>query len=330
MQPPKVSVCLTTYNRGSSLRLTINSILQQTFTDFELIISDDNSPDNTREVCEQYAQRDARVKYFRNESNLKMPGNLNAAISKATGEFVANLHDGDIYRPDLLQKWLEVLQKHPDALFVFNAYRAVDENGKLITIYDHRLQEVNDGEVLMDYFMNTFTSAPWGTVMARREAYLKYGYFDARYGFISDVEMWLRLGLHGKVCYVREPLIELTPREKTHPYYFPHWKIFSINGSILIRYYHSYRKQSAVVSRKYSSAYVRRLLWKKAARDLMILAKHRNFGRVSEGLDVLNRAGVIRFPSGLIRLIRSNNSRVEYLPELEKFTQEISTLKESE
>src|SRR6478735_5455523 len=92
-----VSVCLTTYNRASLLPGTLDSILAQRFADFELIIGDDCSTDGTEELCRAYARRDSRVRYVRNERNLRMPGNLNSALQRATGEYVANLHDGDVY-----------------------------------------------------------------------------------------------------------------------------------------------------------------------------------------------------------------------------------------
>jgi len=95
-----VSLCLTTCNRATVLPATVDSLLSQTFSDFELIISDDCSTDHTEEICRDYQARDPRIRYFRNNRNLKMPGNLNAAIGRATGEYIANLHDGDVYRAE--------------------------------------------------------------------------------------------------------------------------------------------------------------------------------------------------------------------------------------
>ena len=234
---PLVSICLTTYNRGDVLNKTIDSILKQNFTDFELIIHDDNSSDNTEIICRNYLKSDSRIKYFRNVANLKMPGNLNAAIARAEGIYVANLHDGDIYRPDLIQKWLTVIEKDVEILFVFNQYESFDENGRSIGIFDHKLNEINPGTVIREYFYKTLTSGPWGTVLARKEAYEKFGLFDPNYEFISDVEMWMRLSTKGKVGYVSEPIIQLTPREKNHKYYLPDCRLFFINLSILNKYF---------------------------------------------------------------------------------------------
>lgn len=263
----RVSICITTYNRAATLPETLDSILQQTFDDFELIISDDNSTDGTQELCKAYADKDPRIKYFRNPENLKMPGNLNSAISKASGEFIANLHDGDIYRVDLIEKWYNTLVKYPEALFVYNQYRMLDKEGNTVTVIDHKLSEVNDGSCLTDYFFKNLSSAPWGTVMARKTAYRQYGMFDNQYEFISDVEMWLRLGIHGKVCYVSEPLIELAPRELDHPYYLPHWKIFYLNISILFRYLNETKSTLP-------KAEVKKHIKKQLLRSFFILLKH--------------------------------------------------------
>jgi glycosyltransferase involved in cell wall biosynthesis len=281
---PKVSICLTTYNRADVLAETINSILAQTFSDFELIINDDNSSDNTRELCEAYCKKDERVKYFRNESNLKMPGNLNSAIQKAQGVYIANLHDGDIYVNNIIQKWHDALEAYPDALFVFNGYEIIGTDGKKSNFIHPGLQEVNEGRILMDYFLTTFTSGPWGTVMARAEAYQTYGLFNADYGFISDVEMWLRLGLHGKVAYVKEPLITLTPRELFHNYYFPHWNVVRNNFRILKRYYEEYG-MAEDKTEEINKRIVRSVL-----KNYLILLKHLQWARLAEAARLFRRS----------------------------------------
>jgi len=122
----RVSVVLTTYKRAHILSQTIDFILRQTLRDFELIISDDCSPDETQAIGRRYEKLDNRVRYRRNNRNLNMPGNLNAGIREARGEYIANLHDGDVYDAHLLEKWAGALDAQPSAAFVFNAYRELD------------------------------------------------------------------------------------------------------------------------------------------------------------------------------------------------------------
>ena len=257
-----VSIVLTTYNRANVLKKTIDSILAQTYKNFELIISDDCSTDDTAAICMDYELADFRVKYYRNEVNLRMPGNLNAALKRTKGEFVANLHDGDVYKPELIEKWLECVQRDKDILFVFNQYSEVDHNGRLLCVHNHYLEPINSGIVIRKYFFSTLSSAPWGTVMVRRVAYEKYGYFDEQYGFMSDVDMWLRLSTKGKVGYVSEPLIELTPREKNHKYFLPDATILFQNYQILYNYF-IMEKECVEISEKYVSKKIKKDLKRK-------------------------------------------------------------------
>jgi glycosyltransferase involved in cell wall biosynthesis len=295
---PEVSICLTTYNRAHTLAATIDSILSQSFHDFELIISDDNSADHTKELCEGYQSRDARVKYYRNGHNLKMPGNLNAAIGRCSGKYIANLHDGDIYDAQLIQKWKQALDKNPEALFVFNGYYIEDGKGNRTTYLHPGFSELNEGKLLMDYYIETFSSAPWGTVMARKDAYDRYGLFDASYGFISDVEMWLRLGLHGKVAYIGEPLITLTPREGDHPYFHPHWKVIQNIFKIMSRYYHAYGYPAAGIAQ--INRRIRKRIWYK----LILLVRHHRMDRLSEGLQLFRRSPFLSFRlTGLLAFV---------------------------
>ena len=213
---PKVSVVLTTYNRESVLASTVEGILGQTYEDFELIISDDCSSDSTQDICRKYQKCDRRIRYQRNERNLRMPGNLNAGIRVATGEYIANMHDGDIYDTTLLHKWVSALEACPNAGFVFNAYRALDADGKERKIYREPLPPCSPGSVVLEevFFKRwRFDSPVWGTVMARRSAYQKVGLFDERFGFCSDVDMWMRIAEWFHVAYINEPLISLPSRE---------------------------------------------------------------------------------------------------------------------
>jgi glycosyltransferase involved in cell wall biosynthesis len=211
-----ISVVLVTYNRAELLSATVESILNQTLCDFELLISDDCSPDNTEEVCRTFVQRDKRVRYRRNRARLKMPGNLNAGIADVRSEFIANLHDGDVYEPTLLERWHDALVHCPDAAFVFNAYRHLAPDGTVREVTRESLPCCFPGHMLLEsiYFRRwRFGSPVWGTVMARRAAYEATGIFDERFGFYADVDMWMKLAENFRVAYVDEPLLTLPSRE---------------------------------------------------------------------------------------------------------------------
>lgn len=291
---PPVSICLTTYNRAPVLGTSIDSLLEQSFGDFELIISDDRSTDDTEEICRGYASRDPRVKYFRNAENLKMPGNLNAAIQRATGDYVANVHDGDVFRRDLIGKWKTALDELPGAAFVFNQYEVVDRHGAS-RIARSPLEGNRDPHEIARHFFRTFTSCVWGTVMARRAAYASTGPFNPAYGFISDVDMWLRLARDHQVAYVEEPLITITPRELDHPYAFVHWRIWFWTLSMYVANLRFYRDTLPDEVRRFDASFPRRrraLL----ARDMLNCLRRSRWDRAREGLAIWRDSddGVLR------------------------------------
>lgn len=218
-QLPKVTAVLVAYNRAPKLPRTLDSVLAQSLRDFELIISDDCSTDDTAEICADYARRDPRIRYRRNPRNLGMPGNLNAALLNARGEYLAILHDGDTYRHDLLEKWAAALDRHPKAAFVFNAYayESVERGGP--SGFDRIVMPpcMDGREFLERVFIPNWGGCPvFGTTMLRRSCFESAGPFDPRYSMNSDVEMWMRLASRYDVAYVPEPLIVISPREPDH------------------------------------------------------------------------------------------------------------------
>ncbi len=283
-----VTICLTTYNRASVLPKTVDSILGQTFGDFELVINDDCSTDVTAEVCRDYEAKDSRVKYLCNSTNLRMPGNLNAAIRRATGTYIANLHDGDIYRSDLIAKWKQALDDAPEAPFVFNAYDAFLLDGSR-TLYREPFESRVPGAHIASLYFKSLACCVWGTVMTRSSAYAEHGLFDPAFGFISDVDMWLRLAKGREVAYVPEPLITVTPREPDHPYVYYSWEHlfwqFGIYNRHIGEYQRSYPNdfqdvpgESKIELRK---VFLSAMLW---------LIKYRKWERVREGLGIWRHA----------------------------------------
>jgi len=207
-----ISVVLVTYNRAHVLGKTIDSILNQTYSNFELLICDDYSPDHTQSVCLQYEDKDSRIRYFRNSKNLRMPNNLNLGISRSQGRYIANIHDGDIYAYTLLERWKSALDACPNAAFVFNSYCALDVDGNERIVYREPLNNcVTGSELLKNFFFARwrFDSPVWGTVMTRRCAYDTVSLLDERFGFFADVDMWMRLAERYHVAYIDEPLIFL-------------------------------------------------------------------------------------------------------------------------
>ena len=110
---PLISIAIAAYNRAHLIGRTLDSLLRQSVQDFEILISDDASPDATREVCERYAAADARVRYFRNEERLGLGGNCSRVLAMTRGEFVVLAGDDDIYEPNFLERLLSEMRRFP-------------------------------------------------------------------------------------------------------------------------------------------------------------------------------------------------------------------------
>lgn len=207
----KLSVCVTTYNRAEALDRTLASIAAQTRIPDEVIVSDDCSTDNTPAVAMRWAQQLPGFLYQRNPTNLRMPGNLNAAIRRSTGTYVANLHDADTFAPTMLERWEASLDAHDSAGFVFCGIAGwPNQTRQGCGVILHDVAPLTQGRDFYEqHLVHRFSSIVWGTVMARRSAYKLLLPFDDQFGFTSDVDMWMRMCLHFDVAYVREPLIVL-------------------------------------------------------------------------------------------------------------------------
>jgi glycosyltransferase involved in cell wall biosynthesis len=125
---PKLSVGLAVYNGDNFLERAIQSILSQTYTDFELILSDNASTDRTEEICRKYAAHDQRVRYHRNVVNIGGANNENQTFNMARGEYFRLAAHDDYCAPTLFEKCMEILEKNPDVVLVHSKVIAVDEN----------------------------------------------------------------------------------------------------------------------------------------------------------------------------------------------------------
>ena len=242
-KPVDVSIVLVTFNRANFIRRTLETIAGQTYPYFEVLICDDCSTDNTEGICQEFVTHDSRFKYLKNNENLRMPGNLNAGIRRARHEFIAILHDGDIYAPTLIEKWRAALIKYPSAGFVFNRYRHLSKDG-LSGLATGPFPELMAGKDFLNRcFADRDLQCPvWGTVMARKAVYERIGLFDRRYGFFSDMDMWFRIAELFDVAHVPEVLIDL-PHRAVMPHLFDkfnivaHSTIFRIYWKAKIKHY---------------------------------------------------------------------------------------------
>jgi len=199
-----ISIIIITYNRAGFISEAIESALGQSFFDWELIVIDDASEDDTREIVEEYIVRDSRIKYFRNDGHLRISKSRNKALGSARGEYVAVLDSDDVWSDrDKLKKQYGFLEGNKDYVLIGGGVIVIDEYGKETRRYFNRESDENiRGKIL---FQNQFAHS---SVMFRREAALKAGGYDENLNIGEDYDLWLKLGTLGKMANIKEHLLK--------------------------------------------------------------------------------------------------------------------------
>ncbi|MDV2996450.1 MAG: hypothetical protein N4J56_006104 [Chroococcidiopsis sp. SAG 2025] len=131
-QQPRLSIGMPVYNAEQFITEAIDAILAQTYTDFELIISDNASSDRTQEICQAYAAKDRRIKYYRNERNIGVHRNYRRAFQLATGEYFRWATHDDICAPQGIEKCVEVLDRNPDVVLCYTKTKLINEHGTIL------------------------------------------------------------------------------------------------------------------------------------------------------------------------------------------------------
>lgn len=141
---PRVSIGMPVYNREKYVGATIEAHLNQTYSDFELIITDNASTDSSEAICRAYSAQDPRVKYYRNSRNLGAAGNYNRCFDLSTGEYFRWTPSDDLVSPNLLERAVEVLDRDPSVFVAYPKTRLIDRNGKIIGEFDEGLHLMDD------------------------------------------------------------------------------------------------------------------------------------------------------------------------------------------
>ena len=136
---PRVSIGVPVYNGERYLGATLDSLLAQTFGDFELIICDNASTDGTEAIARAYAGRDARVRYVRQERNLGPPRNYNHAFELSRGEYFRWFPSDDLAAPQSVARCVEVLDREPSVVLAYPKTTLIDEDGRVLRDYEDRL-----------------------------------------------------------------------------------------------------------------------------------------------------------------------------------------------
>ena len=185
---PLVSVIITTYNRADMIVMAIESVLSQTYPNWELIIADDASTDDTFELLKYY-RNDPRIRYVRNEINLGIAANRNEAIRHSKGMYIAMLDSDDKWiDPDKLSKQVEFMEKNPHHGIVGTFMTTCDPKNIHRNIsYETNDKHIRERMLLRCQFVQS-------SILIRRTAIDEVGLYDEAMSPVEDYELWLRIG----------------------------------------------------------------------------------------------------------------------------------------
>lgn len=201
---PKISIATITKDRAFFIAAAIESVLQQTFSDWELIILDDNSKDNTEEIVKKYT--DPRIIYVKNYPTLGISTSRNKVLALAKGTYIAVLDSDDVWTDkEKLQKQFDFLETHSDYVLIGSNIKIVSDTGAFIKNTDFPTE---DRDIRASILMTN--PIPHSTVMFRTETANTVGRYNEKLSCVEDLDLFLRLGKLGKMKNIKETMTSYT------------------------------------------------------------------------------------------------------------------------
>lgn len=224
---PRLSISVPTYNRVDLLAETLPTLLNQTYSDFELVIVDNASTDGTEEFVRSV--HDPRIRYVRNPSNVGLILNQNRCIEEATGEIIAIYHDHDLYDLDIVRQSMEIMDSHPRVGVVCTGIDLVDpfDPTQLVRRHVEKWNRIMPGNAMHDILLHRYMSpvtAP--TTMVRRACYNQAGVMRTDVGEGADRDLWLRVFRNWDMGYIPGPMARLRDRVKHVSFSFDQAKLW--------------------------------------------------------------------------------------------------------
>ncbi len=200
MSEQLVSILLPVYNAGEYLKQAIESILNQSYQNFEFIIINDGSTDNSEKVVKSFT--DKRIQYV-SQTNIGLAATLNKGLGMSKGIYIARQDQDDISHPDRLKKQVEFLENHKEVILLGTRAKVVSDNGDVLSYHDH----ATDSAVLkLDLlFDNCFVHS---SVMFRKEVIESIGKYSTDKAIYEDYELWSRFSEKGNVANLREVMVD--------------------------------------------------------------------------------------------------------------------------
>lgn len=209
-QQPLVSTVISTYNGAKYIRKAIDSVLNQTYKNIELIIADDCSTDDTQKIISEYLKKDPRIRTFRNETNMGSYKSLNKAIGVSKGKYIANLDDDDIWiTPKKIEKQVEFMEKNKDYGLVGGGMIKIDTKNNEIA----RFLFLENDEDLRKSILSANNLFAHSSVLFRKDIWEKAGGYNGLFDYSADMDLWLKMGKLSKMHNLREYLINYLEKE---------------------------------------------------------------------------------------------------------------------
>lgn len=204
MSVPKVSIVLPTYNREDTLGVSVSSLLNQSYDDFEIIISDDGSTDGTESLIHNF--NDSRIRYIKSERRKGANHARNMGIKESLGEYIAFQDSDDSWHSDKLQKQMEALQKGGEGGNICFCGMIRNINNKAVYI-PKKKKRIEAGLVNLhsELLKGNFIGTP--TLVAKKNILYDIGLFDEALSKLQDWDLVLRLSKSNGIIYVNEPLL---------------------------------------------------------------------------------------------------------------------------
>lgn len=202
---PKVSVIMSVRNGEAYLKACIDSILGQTFGDFEFIIIDDASTDASAVLIDEYTLADDRVRLVGNKENLGLTKSLNIALKKARGEYIARMDADDISFPERFDKQVKFLDENPDYGVVGAFAQVIDDKGDKVVGFENWIEETDNKTIQKELIKWNVIVHP--LAMVRRSVIEKVGGYDESFKYAQDYDLWLRIAMISKIHNLPEFLL---------------------------------------------------------------------------------------------------------------------------
>jgi GT2 family glycosyltransferase len=198
---PLVSVVLSVFNGADFLRQAVESILDQTFRDFEFIIIDDGSSDDSTAILNSYQGTDPRVQIFR-QTNKGLIVSLNRGCALARGKYIARMDADDIALKERLAWQVQYMEAHPDTAVLGGAVRLIDGAGRLLRLVQHPCEDHEIKSALLQQY-----SLPHPAVLIRKDVFLSVGGYRATFVDAEDYDLWLRIAEQSRLANLEQVVI---------------------------------------------------------------------------------------------------------------------------